>query len=132
MIMCVLLCYPVSIRIYYQQGGLFLVKTTLPIALFLSLYFSTHRLDQLGYRQPLGIESLPLVERLFADLVHTTESLKKAKLDLTKSPQDKGTITAHIEAYKSDNAKLVKENNDLHQQFIKTKERDEAQIKGKS
>ena len=27
MIMCVLLCYPVSIRIYYQQGGLFLVFT---------------------------------------------------------------------------------------------------------
>ena len=26
MIMCVLLCYPVSIRIYYQQGGLFLVQ----------------------------------------------------------------------------------------------------------
>lgn len=23
------------------------------------------RLDQLGYRQPLGIESLPLVEKLF-------------------------------------------------------------------
>ena len=27
MIMCVLLCYPVSIRIYYQQGVLFLVKS---------------------------------------------------------------------------------------------------------
>ena len=27
MIMCVLLCYPVSIRIYYQQGGRFLVAT---------------------------------------------------------------------------------------------------------
>ena len=26
MIMCVLLCYPVSIRIYYQQGGRFLVE----------------------------------------------------------------------------------------------------------
>ena len=25
MIMCVLLCYPVSIRMYYQQGVLFLV-----------------------------------------------------------------------------------------------------------
>ena len=25
MIMCVLLCYPVSIRVYYQQGVLFLV-----------------------------------------------------------------------------------------------------------
>ena len=89
-----------------------------------------YRLDQLGYRQPLGIETLPLVERLFADLVHTTESLKKAKLDLTKAPADKGTITAHIEAYKSDNAKLVKENNELHQQFIQTKEKDEAHIKG--
>ena len=29
MIMCVLLCYPVSIRIYYQQGVLFLVKSCL-------------------------------------------------------------------------------------------------------
>ena len=38
------------------------------------------RLDQLGYRQPLGVESLPLVEKLFADLLHTTESLKKSKV----------------------------------------------------
>ena len=29
MIMCVLLCYPVSIRIYYQQGVLFLVVNNL-------------------------------------------------------------------------------------------------------
>ena len=41
------------------------------------------RLDQLGYRQPLGIESLPLVERLFADLIHTTDSLKHEKLKVT-------------------------------------------------
>lgn len=40
------------------------------------------RLDQLGYRQTLGIESLPLIEKLFNDLVHTTESLKKAKLEV--------------------------------------------------
>ena len=30
MIMCVLLCYPVSIRIYYQQGVLFLVVFDFP------------------------------------------------------------------------------------------------------
>ena len=35
MIMCVLLCYPVSIRIYYQQGVLFLVSTK----------FLTHRVS---------------------------------------------------------------------------------------
>ena len=40
------------------------------------------RLDQLGYRQALGIESLPLVEKLFNDLIHTTESLKNAKLQV--------------------------------------------------
>ena len=40
MIMCVLLCYPVSIRIYYQQGVIFLVL--LPycqIPKILSIYF---------------------------------------------------------------------------------------------
>jgi centrosomal protein CEP135 len=42
------------------------------------------RLDQLGYRQTLGIESLPLIEKLFNDLVHTTESLKKSKLEVRK------------------------------------------------
>lgn len=40
------------------------------------------RLDQLGYRQALGIESVPLVEKLFSDLIHTTESLKNAKLQV--------------------------------------------------
>lgn len=48
------------------------------------------RLDQLGYRQALGIESLPLVERLFNDLLHTTESLRNAKLQITRSKEQKG------------------------------------------
>ena len=37
------------------------------------------RLDQLGFQQPLGMESLPLVQRLLADLVRTTTSLKNAR-----------------------------------------------------
>lgn len=105
------------------------------------------RLDQLGYRQTLGIESLPLIEKLFNDLVHTTESLKKAKLDLSKnvdlmntslknlsSSSLNGTTTTInndvINAYKSDNAKLVKENNDLHAQLIKIKDDYEIQLRG--
>ena len=46
------------------------------------------RLDELGYRQPLDVESLALVERLLADLVHTTDSLRRTKLDLAKSALD--------------------------------------------
>ena len=38
MIMCVLLCYPVSIRIYYQQGILFLVQGQMRIAELESTY----------------------------------------------------------------------------------------------
>ena len=48
------------------------------------------RLDQLGYRQPLGVESLPLVERLLADLLHTSESLKNSKLQIAKNKEQKG------------------------------------------
>jgi len=47
------------------------------------------RLDQLGYRQPLGIESLPLVEKVFGDLLHTTESLKSAKQQLGRQQAQK-------------------------------------------
>ena len=37
MIMCVLLCYPVSIRIYYQQGVLFLVSVNFEVLLLFFL-----------------------------------------------------------------------------------------------
>ena len=47
------------------------------------------RLDQLGYRQPLGVESLPLVEKLFGDLLHTTDSLKGAKQQLGRQQEQK-------------------------------------------
>jgi centrosomal protein CEP135 len=41
------------------------------------------KLDQFGYLHPLGFESLPLVQHLFADLVHTTESLRQCKVEST-------------------------------------------------
>jgi len=99
------------------------------------------RLDQLGYRQPLGIESLPLVERLFADLIHTTDSLKNSRLNTSSSAfssrradGDGSHVAsdAQIDAYKSDNARLIRENNELHQQLIHAKEDSEFTIKGKN
>lgn len=74
------------------------------------------RLDQLGYRQPLPLEALPLAERLFSDLVATTEALRGA----TEAPAhgqgqraeaDRvggGAEAAQAELYRSDNARLVK------------------------
>lgn len=40
------------------------------------------RLDQLGYGQHLGQESLALVDKLSSDLLHATEGLKSAKVHL--------------------------------------------------
>lgn len=37
------------------------------------------RLDSLGYQQALSLDALPLIERLLADLIQTTESLKHFK-----------------------------------------------------
>ncbi|KAI3369003.1 hypothetical protein L3Q82_025978, partial [Scortum barcoo] len=80
------------------------------------------RLDQLGYRNPLGIESLPLVEKLFSDLVHTTESLRRAKLSAGKTERESRNVDALLEPHKADNARLVQENNELHLQLLKLKE----------
>ena len=88
------------------------------------------RLDQLGYRQALGIESVPLVEKLFSDLVHTTESLRNAKVQLSRQEKDKTLKEDSSEPYRSDNAKLVKENSELHMQLIKQKEDFEETIRG--
>ncbi|XP_028301260.1 centrosomal protein of 135 kDa-like [Gouania willdenowi] len=80
------------------------------------------RLDQLGYRQPLGIESLPLVEKLFSDLIHTTESLRNAKLSVGKTEKNSQNFDALLEPYKAENARVVKENNELHLELLKLRE----------
>uniref|UniRef100_A0A3Q0SYU5 Centrosomal protein 135 n=1 Tax=Amphilophus citrinellus TaxID=61819 RepID=A0A3Q0SYU5_AMPCI len=80
------------------------------------------RLDQLGYRQPLGIESLPLVEKLFSDLVHTTESLRNAKLSAGKTEKESRNVDSLLEPYRTENARVIRENNELHLELLKLKE----------
>ncbi|XP_077158127.1 centrosomal protein of 135 kDa isoform X4 [Paroedura picta] len=87
------------------------------------------RLDQLGYRQPLGVESLPLVEKLFSDLVHTTESLRSTKLSAGKIEKEFSNFDAILEPYREENARLTRENNELHLEILKLKEQSEHQIK---
>ena len=77
------------------------------------------RLDQLGYRQTLDISSVPLVEKLFADLIHTTESLKSTKQQSATLREESQAIIQQGDPYKAENTRLLRENNDLHIQIIK-------------
>ncbi|XP_063096572.1 centrosomal protein of 135 kDa isoform X3 [Cavia porcellus] len=87
------------------------------------------RLDQLGYRQTLTIECLPLVEKLFSDLVHTTESLRQAKLSSVKAEKESANFDFILEPYKLENARLNKENNELYLALMKLRECSEQNIK---
>ena len=91
------------------------------------------RLDQLGYRQPLGMESYLLVDRLFGDLVQTTDSLRKAKK--YANPRGGGGDDANaawtdaVGAYKAENARLVRENNDLDAKLLAERETLEERVR---
>ncbi|KAM6221440.1 centrosomal protein of 135 kDa [Rhynchocyon petersi] len=87
------------------------------------------RLDQLGYRQTLTVECLPLVEKLFSDLVHTTESLRKSKLSAVKAEKESANFDFVLEPYKVENARLCRENNDLYLEVMKLREQSDQQIK---
>ncbi|XP_074180923.1 centrosomal protein of 135 kDa [Rhinolophus sinicus] len=87
------------------------------------------RLDQLGYRQTLTVECLPLVEKLFSDLVHTTESLRKSKLSAVKAEKESANFDFVLEPYKLENARLSRENNELYLELMKLREQSAQHIK---
>ncbi|XP_034527662.1 centrosomal protein of 135 kDa isoform X3 [Ailuropoda melanoleuca] len=87
------------------------------------------RLDQLGYRQTLTVDCLPLVEKLFSDLVHTTESLRKSKLSTVKAEKESANFDFVLEPYKLENARLIKENNELYLELMKLREQSGQHIK---
>ncbi|KAA3678437.1 centrosomal protein CEP135, partial [Paragonimus westermani] len=87
------------------------------------------RLDQLGYKQPLSLDCLPLVERLFCDLVWTTESLRKARADLSSQLKLRSNVEDYIAPYKADNGRLVRENNELHKQLVLLRQESEEKFR---
>ncbi|CAH1098756.1 unnamed protein product [Psylliodes chrysocephalus] len=82
-------------------------------------------LDDLGYTETLKPECLPLVRRLLGDLKITTESLRKYMKISQQALEERDNLKFGAEPYKCDNAKLIKECNELHLAFIKFKEQHE-------
>ncbi|KAJ1215190.1 hypothetical protein NDU88_002799 [Pleurodeles waltl] len=65
----------------------------------------------------------------YSDLVHTTESLRNVKLTAGKTEKENKNVDSVIEPYKTENARLVRENNELHLELLKLKEDSDRQIK---
>lgn len=75
--------------------------------------------------------SIDFMEFSFAsDLVHTTESLRNAKLSVGKTEKESRNLDALLEPYKTENARLVRENNELHLGLLKLKEDKDRTTRG--
>jgi len=66
-----------------------------------------------------------------SDLVHTTESLRNAKLSAGKTENEGRSCDALLEPYKTETARLVKENNELHLALLTLKEDKDRVCRGK-
>lgn len=65
-----------------------------------------------------------------SDLVRTTESLRSAKLSAGKTEKECSNYDTILEPYKTENAQLTKENNELHLEILKLKEQSDHHVKG--
>lgn len=66
----------------------------------------------------------------FSDLVHTTESLRKSKLSALKAEKESANFDFILEPYKIENARLIRENNELYLELMKQREQSDQHIKG--
>ncbi|XP_044253848.1 centrosomal protein of 135 kDa isoform X2 [Tribolium madens] len=82
-------------------------------------------LDELGYYLTFSHESVPLIEKLVGDLKTTTQSLQKYMKIAQNAIEERDNLQLGAEPYKCDNARLVKECNELHQQFLREREENE-------
>ncbi|XP_018050335.1 PREDICTED: centrosomal protein of 135 kDa isoform X2 [Atta colombica] len=86
-------------------------------------------LDNLGYKQTLSLDALPLIEALLIDLIQTTDSLKHFKAVAQENIEACSHLQLSIDPYKCDNVRLVQECNQLYSDVIETKEAHQKQVK---
>ena len=90
------------------------------------------RLDQFGYSLHFGADSAPLIDRLLSDLIHTTDSLRKVKLNVSNKEnetKERDQREEAVEAYRSDNSRLTALVNQMNHQHLKAKEQFEERLK---
>ena len=71
------------------------------------------QLEALDYREPLGIESAPLVQRLLQDLILTTTNYEELRQRAEQAEQTRDLVQNQTFALRKEHGKVTKENNDV-------------------
>ena len=79
-------------------------------------------LEVLGYKDPLGIDSVSIVNKVLNDLIKTTEGFKKLQDERDKLRNELKSQNDLLLPFRNENIRLTKENNELHQEMIKLKD----------
>jgi centrosomal protein CEP135 len=86
-------------------------------------YFRVRReLSGLNYEGNFGIDALDIVEQLFHDLISTTESYTHMQEKEQQLSQNLALAQAQVFPLRKENAKLVRENQQLHAEVVSLKE----------
>ena len=76
-------------------------------------------LDANGFKLPLGLESVPLVYRLFSDLVQTCKNAGTFKEQADKVSEELASVQKQLFPLRRENSRLVRANNAIHLQAMK-------------
>ena len=79
-------------------------------------------LEVLGYKDPLGLDSVSVVNKVLNDLIKTTEGFKKLQDERDKLRMELKNQGDLILPLRSENMRLTKENNELHKEMIDLKD----------
>jgi centrosomal protein CEP135 len=86
-------------------------------------YFRVRReLSGLNYSGNFGVDALDIVEQLFSDLVSTTESYSHMQEKEHQLSQNLALAQAQVFPLRKENAKLLRENQQLHAEVVSLKE----------
>ncbi|CAG0881426.1 unnamed protein product [Cyprideis torosa] len=89
-------------------------------------------LDELGYRHTLPLEAVPLVRRVFDDLIHTTESLRKWRDKATDFEKELMVLRKAVEPYQRENGELLHVNAEHHLELLQLREHEAKKQAGTS
>lgn len=86
-------------------------------------YFDLRKkLNKLNYATNFGVDSIDLVQQLFGDLISTTESYNQLQEKEQKLSQDLSLAQSQLFPLRKENAKLTRDNHQLHVDTIRLNE----------